>query len=381
MLDPRRSLRPHFSIPLAPRAARIVPQLAACFAFALAALLAHALAPRALAESAAGPPRPVAYVQRTMGTYGSVTIVTADSVAAAPVAALAMASFVRVDSLMSNWTTTSEVARINREAARGATRVEPEVAEVIARSLRVWRESEGAFDITVEPLVRLWGFLGGPRRVPSDVEIAATLPRVGARHVRFRPAARTIQFDRDGVKIDLGGIAKGYAVQVAAESLRAHGVKDALVDVSGNMYALGHPPGADAWRIGIRDPRDRVRYFASVALREQGISTSGQYEQFIAANGKTYGHILNPRTGHPAEGLISVTLVSPSAYTCDAWDTPLFVLGAREAKRVVRTRRDIAAVLVEPGRGGRDTVWVEQNLRDRFHFEPTADSLFVVKYF
>ncbi len=351
---------------------------------AAAALLALALAPPLAGRADAprtGAPRAVAYLRHTMGTYGSVTLVTADSAASAPLAALAMAVFGRVDSLMSNWTTTSEVARINREAARTTVTVEPEVAEVIGRSLRCWRESEGAFDITVEPLVRLWGFLGGPQRVPGEAEIAETLRRVGARHVRFDPRARTIRFDREGVKIDLGGIAKGYAVQVAADSLRAHGVRDALVDVSGNMYALGHPPGERAWRIGIRDPRGRVPFFASVALSEQGISTSGQYEQFIAANGKTYGHILNPRTGWPAAGLISVTLVSPSAYTCDTWDTPLFVLGPDEARRVAKRHPDLAAVLVEPGHGGRDTVWVEQDLRGRIQFEPAADSLFVVKYF
>jgi thiamine biosynthesis lipoprotein len=316
-----------------------------------------------------------------MGTYGHVTIVAADSEAAAPLAAVALADFGRVDSLMSNWTTTSEVARINREAGRpGGTRVESEVARVIALSLRLWRESEGAYDITVEPLVRLWGFLGGPRRVPSDAEIAGVLPRVGARHVHFDPQARRIRFDRPDVRIDLGGIAKGYAVEVAADSLRARGVHDALVDVSGNMFALGTPPGSPAWRIGIRDPRDRIPYFASIGLSGQGISTSGQYEQFIAADGRTYGHILDPHTGRPAADLISVTIVSASALTCDAWDTPLFVLGGARARRLAKTRSDIAAILVSPG-PSKDTVWVEEKLRDRFHFEADAESLFVVKFF
>jgi thiamine biosynthesis lipoprotein len=343
---------------------------------ALAALLLGAIA-----SGAAAAPRSVTYAQRTMGTYVHVALVTEDSAASAPLAARGLACFTRVDSLMSNWTTTSEVARINREAAvPGGTGVEREVAKVIALSLDLWRETEGAYDITVEPLVRLWGFLGGPRRVPSDGEIAAILPRVGARHVHFDRAARRIRFDQPGVKIDLGGIAKGYAVDVAADTLRARGVRDALVDVSGNMFALGTPPGASAWHIGIRDPRDRIPFFARIDLTGQGISTSGQYEQFIAANGRTYGHILDPHTGRPADGLISVTIVSPSALTCDAWDTPLFVLGPERAKRVAKTRHDIAAILVAPG-NPRDTVWVEESLRDRFHFEPEAESLFVVKWF
>ena len=181
--------------------------------------------------------------------------------------------------------------------------------------------------------------------------------------------------------MDLGGIAKGYAVDVAAESLAAHGVRDALVDVSGNMVALGSPPGATAWRIGIRDPRDRIPYFARLTLSGAAISTSGQYEQFVAEDGRSYGHILDPHTGRPANGLISVTVVSASALTCDAWDTPLFVLGPARARRVAKARADIAAILVVPGLPGRDTVWVEESLRERFQFEPSADSLFVVKYF
>jgi thiamine biosynthesis lipoprotein len=245
----------------------------------------------------------------------------------------------------------------------------------------VWRGSEGAFDITVEPLMRAWGFLGGRPHVPTADEASAAFRRVGARQVHFDSTARTLRFDNDQVRIDLGGIAKGYAVDVAADSLVARGVKDALVDLSGNMFALGSPPGVDHWRIGIRDPRDRMPYFARLPLSGQGISTSGKYEQFVSANGKTYGHIMDPRTGRPAEGLISVTVVSQSAFTCDAWDTPLFVLGLDEAKRVAKKRDDIAVILVEPGAGEVDTVWVERSLTDRFQLEPEARRYFVVRVF
>src|SRR5262249_54659442 len=150
---------------------------------ALVALSTVTIASRhTAAEDAA---RPVLHARPTMGTYGHVTLVTPDSAASQPLADLALAAFGRVDSLMSNWTTTSEVARVNREAGRpGGTKVEPEVARVIDLSLQLWRETGGAFDITVEPLVRLWGFLGGPRGVPSAGEVAATLPPVRARHLR-----------------------------------------------------------------------------------------------------------------------------------------------------------------------------------------------------
>jgi thiamine biosynthesis lipoprotein len=343
--------------------------------------IAAVLIALALRVSAHGAAASVTYPTRTMGTYANVTVVTADSLASLPPAQTAHRVFRRVDSLMSNWTKTSEVARINRGAADRPVTVQPEVARVIDASLVLWRESGGAFDITVEPLVRLWGFLGGPRRVPSDAEIAAVLPLVGAGQVAFNPKTRMILFKKAGVRIDLGGIAKGYAVDVAADSLRAHGVRDALVDLTGNMVALGHPAGAPHWRIGIRDPRDRVGHFARLTLTDQAISTSGQYEQFIAANKKTYGHILDPRTGKSVDGLISVTLVGPTALACDSWDTPMFVMGPAAARRVAREHQELDAVLVVPGPAGVDTVWVEEGLRERFVLDEAAREFFVVRWF
>jgi len=316
-----------------------------------------------------------------MGTYGRVTIVTGDSAAASPDAELALAALMRVDSLMSNWTSTSEVARLNREAGSAETRVNPEVGVVLEAALRLWHESAGAYDITVEPLVRAWGFLGGPRRVPSDDEVHAAMAHVGAQRVHYRSDTRTLRFDDPETRIDLGGIAKGYAVDVAAESLAAHGVRDALVDLSGNMFALGTPAGQPGWRIGIRDPRDRVPYLARLALTGQGISTSGQYEQFVAVNGKTYGHIMDPRTGRPVQGLIAVTVISPTAMECDGWDTPLFVLGLDDARRRARSLTDLDAILIQPGTGNVDTMWVERTLRDRLILEPAARAFIQVRYF
>lgn len=325
--------------------------------------------------------RVVVYPTRTMGTYANIALVTADSSATAPIATIAQAALQRVDSLMSNWTATSEVARINREAARGTT-VHSEVATVIGEALQLWEASEHAFDITVEPLVRLWGFIGGVRRVPSDAEVASAFRRVGAQRVHFDATTRQIRFDSDSVRIDLGGIAKGYAVDVAAESLKAHGVINALVDLTGNMVAIGHPPSAPAWRIGIRDPHDRIRFFARIPLSDgDAISTSGQYEQFVPSNGKKFGHILDPRTGHPVEGLLSVTVVARSALACDSWDTPLFVLGLEAAKRKAKALTGIGVVLIQPGPAGVDTVWVEEQLKDRFVLEPQAREWFHVAWF
>jgi thiamine biosynthesis lipoprotein len=341
----------------------------------LAALLAIPIL-----AAAGAPERSVRYPIHAMGTYVNVTLVTADSAASVADAAAAHAAIQLVDSLMSNWTTTSEVARINRVADSVTTHVQPLVADVIARSLRVWRGSDHTFDITIEPLVRAWGFIGGPRRVPTDQEARAAWALVGAGDVAFDSAAGTIHFARRGMRIDLGGIAKGYAVDRAMDVLRARGVKAALVDASGNMMSLGTPPGSEHWRIGLRDPRDRVPYFARLWLDGDAISTSANYEQFVTKDGKRYGHIMDPRTGQPASGLLAVTLVAPDATTSDAWDTPLYILGLEAAKAKLVARTDIAAVLIQPGEG-RDTVWVESVLKPRFALEPDAERWFVVRYF
>lgn len=333
-----------------------------------------------LLVAAGAPERSVPYPIHAMGTYVNVTLVTSDSAASAADAAAAHRAIQLVDSLMSNWTTTSEVARINRVADSVTTHVQPLVADVIGRSLALWRESDHTYDITVEPLVRAWGFIGGPRRVPSDEEARAAWALVGAGDVQFDSAAGTIHFARRGMRIDLGGIAKGYAVDQAMQALRSRGIRNALVDASGNMMSLGHPPGSEHWRIGLRDPRDRVPYFARMWLDGNAISTSAQYEQFITQDGKRYGHIMDPRTGQPASGLLAVTVVAPDATTSDAWDTPLYVLGLEAAKAKLLARGDVAAVLVEPGEG-RDTVWVESVLKPRFVLEPNAERWFVVRYF
>lgn len=351
-------------------------------AAATALIIAAAFAVAAGPTPRAAPPRAVTYPVRAMGTYVNVTLVTSDSAGSLEPARAAHAAVRLVDSLMSNWTATSEVARLNRVADSIATPVEPRTLAVLARSLRLWRESDGAFDITVEPLVRAWGFLGGPKRVPSEAEVREAFAKVGAGDVVLDSAAGTVRFRRPGMRVDLGGIAKGYAVDLAMRALRERGVRDALVDASGNMMSAGHPPGAPAWRIGLRDPRDRLGYFARVRLERDAISTSANYEQFVARDGRRYGHILDPRTGKPAEGLLAVTVIAADATTTDAWDTPLFVLGLEAGRKKATERTDLHAILVAPGiAGAADTAWVEEELRGRFQLEAAAAGRFVVRYF
>ena len=334
---------------------------------------------------AEGSPRAVVFRTQTMGTWASLTLVTNDSASVAGLAYETLKVFHRVDSLMSNWTKVSEVARINRMAAPYEITVQPDVGDVIDFAQLVAKESDGAFDITIEPLVRLWGFLGGTPRVPTQNEIDATLERVGQDKIRFNPADRSIHFMRDGVAIDLGGIAKGYSVDRAAELLRNASVTDALIDLSGNMVALGsaaHRNDSDnGWHLGIRDPSGDRPYLGRVVLHNAAIATSGDYEQFVDSDGKRYGHILDPRTGWSANGLTSVTVIADRATVADAWATALFVLGPEKGRRVAHERDDLAVILVEPGDDGRTTIWVEQELRALFVPNTGGNNNHTVQYF
>jgi thiamine biosynthesis lipoprotein len=272
------------------------------------------------------------------------------------------------------------VARINREAGTDTISVHPEVAWVIDAALRVGSQSGGAFDITVEPLVRLWGFLGGTPHVPGETEIEAARARTGLSLLALDPDKETLAFRREDVRIDLGGIAKGYGVDAAARSLRKLGIANAMVEISGNITVMGSPPGHEAWTIGIRDPRDQVPYVGVLSLSDRSVATSGKYEQFVDVGGHTYGHILDPRTGWPSEGVLSVTVVAPSAMEADAWGTAFFVMGPPRAKALAAARDDLALVMIVPG-AGRDTLWVERSLEDRFRLEPEARDFLVLYFF
>jgi thiamine biosynthesis lipoprotein len=333
------------------------------------------------AAVAAVPPRVIPFRTRTMGTWGTVNIASNDSASVADPALASLLVFHHVDSLMSNWTETSEVARINREAGKSTITIDSEVARVIATSLEVARATNGAADITVEPLVRLWGFLGGTPHVPASEDIKSLLPQIGYQKIRLDEKQPSIALSRDDVRIDLGGIAKGYAVDGAADVLRKAGIANALVDLTGNMTAIGNAPGHDGWVVGVRDPSDKEKHLLRVHLHDEAISTSGNYEQFVDAGGKRYGHIMDPRTGWPASGVSSVTVVAKSALTCDAWDTGLFVLGSAKACQLAKARDDIAIIVIEPAAGGRFLIWVEESLRKNVEIDAATSSSADIRYF
>ena len=249
----------------------------------------------------------------------------------------------------------SEVSSINAEAADRPVRVEPQLFDLLSRCQRLHRDTGGAFDITVGPLLRWWGLQGGQGRVPTAEALAAARRLVGMRHVTLSRETRHIAFDRKGVALDLGAIGKGYAVDAIVETLRRVGVRRALVHGgTSSVYALGAPPGKAAWEIGIAHPLDRTRRLLTLTLRDRAASTAGSYERFVEAAGKRYGHIIDPRTGRPVEGMLSCTALTARATEGDALATALFVLGLDGARRYCREHKDVEAILVPMPRRGQE---------------------------
>ena len=227
----------------------------------------------------------------------------------------------RLDQLLSAHRPDSECSLVNRGAARGPVQVSPELYHLLSRCLEHSRETDGAFDITVGPLKRAWGFFGGTGRVPSAEALAAARRHVGHRLVRLDAGTQTVQFDHPGVEIDLGGIGKGYAVDRAADVLRAHGIDTALVAGStSSLFGLGAPPAEPrGWRADVCDSAHRGTRVAQVFLTDAALSTSGTGEKCFSSGGTMYSHILDPRTGWPLQSITQVSVVTPRAVEGEVW--------------------------------------------------------------
>jgi thiamine biosynthesis lipoprotein len=234
----------------------------------------------------------------------------------------------RLDEMLSNYKPESELSEINRAAAERPVAVTTELFDLLAACVKYSGESDGAFDITVGPLMKVWGFYKGTGRLPHRAEVRGALDRVGYRNIVLDGANHTVRFARSGVELDPGGIGKGYAVDRMIEVLKQCGIRTALVSASGSsIYGLGAPPGEKGWKVQIRDPKDQSKSVAEVYLRDESMSTSGNYEKFFRAEGKIYSHIMDPRTGWPAQGVLSVSVVAPRTLDSEAWTKPLFVNG------------------------------------------------------
>lgn len=288
------------------------------------------------------------YSDQVMGTVVSLTIWTDDDAKASAAAKEVFEEFKRVDGIMSSWLPDSAVAQINSNAGKQAIKVNAELLSVATRSLVAAKATKGAFDITVGAFRGLWKFdqdIDGT--IPDKKDVRKRTKLVGYRNVVLNAKKSTIKLKRKGMRITLGGVAKGYAVDRAVALLRERGLGSFIVQAGGDLYASGTKDG-QKWRVGIRDPRGkRDASFALIDLTDATFSTSGDYERSLVIDGVRYNHILDPKTGYPATRSRSVTVKADDALTADIWSTALFVLGAEKGMPLVEKRPGIEAVFVD----------------------------------
>ena len=291
-------------------------------------------------------PREWRYGAAAMGTRAELTIVGSVferiSGRTGRAAAKALEEIAAIERLMSIYRAGSDIARLNADGAEGEVEVDPRTFEVLGRAAEISRLTGGAFDVCVLPAEEAWGVkTGGTRAVPdAPVRVSG---RVALREESGRFFARA---EPRGTRVDLGGIAAGYAADRAASVLRAAGVRGALVDIGGDVYCLGMSAGGTPWRVGIRHPRSQG-VLVALDLSDRAVATSGDYEDCFIQDGKRYSHIFDPRTGSPAErGVASATIVADSCVVADALGTALVVMGAPEALRLVERLPRTECILV-----------------------------------
>jgi FAD:protein FMN transferase len=301
-----------------------------------------------------------------MGThlaYAAFTTPAVDAARARAAFDAATAEIVRLEALMTTWDPTSEVSRVNAAAGRAAIAVSPETFDVIRESLHASDLSGGAFDITFETLHGLWKFDQDlDPHPPTAAQVAERLRYLGYGHVKLDPAKRTVMLDEAHVRIGLGGIAKGYAVDRASKVLLDAGLTSFYVQAGGDLYARGVKPDGSPWIAGVRDPRGpEGDYFATTLVSDHAFSTAGDYERAYMVGGRRYHHIIDPHTGYPATASRSVTIWATTALMADEIDDAVFILGPEKGLALVESLDGVGAVIVD----AHNEVWTSKRLEGR----------------
>jgi thiamine biosynthesis lipoprotein len=298
-----------------------------------------------------------------------IQVVLPDSGAAAEAAEAVFSLFHEVEEDMSEWKDTSPLAAVNHAAGSAAVPVPEDLLAVLRRAVEIGELTRGAFDVTWAALWGLWDFKSEAPALPDPAEVERRVARVDYRSLQIDEEAGTARLGRSGMVVGLGGIAKGYALDRAASLLLDRGYRHFMIVAGGQVWVEGRREGRP-WRVGIRDPRGAPEdYFAILEVSDTSVSTSGDYESFFLKDGVRYHHILDPRTGWPARGLRSATVIAPEGILADALSTALMVLGKDESLALIASLPGVEAVLVDTLGG----VWTTPGVEDRltYRHEPT----------
>jgi FAD:protein FMN transferase len=284
---------------------------------------------------------------KLMGSRFDITVVAQDSIEAHSFIDLAVAEITRIEKLVSSWDPNSQTSEINDNAGIKAVKVDRELFDLIERSLGISKLTDGAFDISYASMDKIWKFDGSMTKMPSDEEIKSSVSKIGYQNVLLDKENSTVFLVNSGMKIGFGAIGKGYAADKAKKLLLSKGVIAGIINASGDMNTWGKQTNGDPWKVAITNPLDKNKAFALLPINNGAVVTSGNYEKFVLFNGVRYTHIIDPRTGYPATGIISVTVFAPKAELADALATSIFVMGKEIGLNRINQIPNVECIIID----------------------------------
>ncbi|MGJ8745062.1 FAD:protein FMN transferase [Polaribacter sp.] len=282
-----------------------------------------------------------------MGSGFEITVVAKDSITAATYINTATTEIKRIEKLISSWDVNSQTSEINKYAGIKPVKVDVELYNFIERAIGISKLTDGAFDISYASMDKIWKFDSSMKKMPSEKEISASVDKVGYKNIVLDKTKHTVFLKLKGMKIGFGAIGKGYAADKAKELLISKGVSSGIINASGDMNTWGKQPNGNEWKIAITNPLNKNKVFALLPITNGAVVTSGNYEKYVNFNGKRYTHIIDPRTGYPSSGIISVTVFAPKAELADALATSIFVMGKETGVDRINQLPKIECIIID----------------------------------
>ena len=285
--------------------------------------------------------------QSLLGSPFEITVVATDSVQAKLYTDLAISEVKRIENLVSDWIPTTQISQVNQNAGIKPIKVDQEVFDLVERAIKISKLTSGAFDISYASMDKIWKFDGSMKQMPTEEAIKKSVEKVGYQNIILNPKDKTIFLKNKGMKLGLGGIAQGYIADKIKEVLQEKRCTSGLVNVSGDINTWGKQPNGEPWSVGIINPMNKNKVFATFILDDSAVETSGSYEKFVIFKGKRYSHIIDPRTGYPASGIVSVSVFAKQTELADALATGIFVLGIEVGLDLVNQLNGIDCIIVD----------------------------------
>jgi thiamine biosynthesis lipoprotein len=286
-------------------------------------------------------------VVKLMGSRFDISVVDQSKESANEYIDIAISEISRIENIISSWNPSSQTSLINKNAGVKPIKVDDELFDLIERSLVISKLTDGAFDITYASMDIIWKFDGSMIEMPSDIVIKKSVDKVGYENIVLNKKEKTVYLKLKGMRIGFGAIGKGYAADKAKELLKSKGVKAGIINASGDMNTWGKQPNGEDWKVGITNPLDKNKTFALLPISNTSVVTSGNYEKFVEFDGQRYSHIINPKTGYPSSGIVSVSVFAAKAELADALATSIFVMGKNIGIDLINQLKGIDCILVD----------------------------------